>query len=84
MSARDAETEAYAGVDRVLRLLTAGLDDVLGDQLVALYLTGSLSYGGFDPGSSDIDLLALLERPITSDQRNSLRTLHEQIASEAP
>lgn len=84
MSARDADPEAYAGVDGVLRLLTAGLDEVLGDQLVGLYLTGSLSYGGFDPGSSDIDLLALLERPITSDQRSSLRTLHEQIASEAP
>ncbi|MEP6599681.1 MAG: hypothetical protein ABJB98_09590, partial [Actinomycetota bacterium] len=76
--------ENYPDVDEVLRLLNSGLDEILGEQLLGLYLTGSLSYGGFDPGSSDIDLLALLQRPITAAQRLALSALHLDLAIQQP
>ena len=84
MSDGRPEWEVYPDVAQVLRLLAAGLDDILGEELLGLYLTGSLSYGGFDPGSSDIDLLALLQRTITPAQRTSLRALHRHIAAQQP
>ena len=37
--------------------LRAGLGDALGEELAGLYLSGSLALGGFDPPSSDIDVL---------------------------
>jgi Domain of unknown function (DUF4111) len=46
----------FPNVLAVIRALQEGIPRVLGDTLVGLYLTGSLSYGGFDPASSDIAL----------------------------
>ncbi len=71
-------------VDKVLRVLADGLEAIFDAQLVGLYLTGSLSYGGFHPGSSDIDLLAVLQRPVTSEQRTALVGLHDRIAAQQP
>lgn len=76
--------EPHGDVDQVVRLLEGGLDSLLGEQLLGLYVTGSLSYGGFDLDSSDIDVLALLHRPITPQQRGSLRALHAHIATQQP
>ncbi len=62
-------TENAAGwpdVAGVLDALTAGIGRVFGGDLVGLYLTGSLSYGGFDHGSSDIDFLAVLTGPMSA------------------
>ncbi len=55
------------------------LPPILGENLVALYLTGSLTYGDFDPGSSDIDYLALLDRPITPFERIALEQAHADL-----
>jgi hypothetical protein len=68
----------------VIRALQRGIPRVLGDTLVGLYLTGSLSYGGFDPASSDIDFLALCRRRPCADQIAALSDLHQDIAGQAP
>lgn len=67
-----------------IRALQGGIPRVLGDTLVGLYLTGSLSYGGFDPASSDIDFLALCRRRPSTDQIAGLSVLHRDIASRTP
>ncbi len=77
-------TTALGDVGEVLRLLVDGLEAIFAAQLVGLYLTGSLSYGGFHRGSSDIDLLALLQRAVTTEQRTWLIALHERIAAQHP
>ena len=46
-------------VNDVIAGLRDGLVRILGPHLVALYVTGSLAHGDFDPGSSDIDLFAV-------------------------
>jgi len=45
----------HKDVNQILHLLKTGLINILGKNLVGLYLTGSLTYGDFNRGSSDID-----------------------------
>ena len=68
----------YPDVNEVLNLLSTQLQEIFGDKLIALYLTGSLSYGDFDYGSSDIDFLAVLSKDLTA---NELLAIKKMIAS---
>jgi hypothetical protein len=52
--------------------------------LVALWLTGSLTHGDFDRGSSDIDYLAVLAADLSGDQRAELAALHMGIGERWP
>lgn len=61
-----------------------GVANVLGHNLVGLYLTGSLTYGDFHRGSSDIDYLAVLHVPIDIPQRQGLVDLHDALGIEFP
>ena len=67
----------------VLALLLTSIQDVLGDQLVGLYLYGSLSSGDFDPASSDVDFLAVTREAITGGDPGfeRLREMHRRIAA---
>lgn len=62
--------------------LLASVRDVLGDNLVGVYLCGSLATGAFDPQTSDVDVLVVTERHVTDGQFASLRGLHERIPLE--
>jgi hypothetical protein len=75
---------SYPDVRALLADLSAALPGLLGDNLIALYLTGSLTYGGFDPGSSDIDYLAILERDVTPPERAGLEELHAALFRQYP
>jgi hypothetical protein len=79
-----AGSTPHADVNAVLAMLTAGAREIAGDRLVALWLTGSLTYGDFDRGSSDIDYLAVLAEPLSDEQRPALVALHDEIASRWP
>ncbi len=46
--------------------------DILGPGCRSVILHGSLAAGGFRPGVSDLDLLAVAEGPLTDDQADSL------------
>lgn len=74
----------YPDVNDVLCLLLDGLNELLGDQLAGLYLTGSLTYGDFDRGSSDIDFLAVLARPLSINQREKVEVMHVRIGQAFP
>jgi predicted nucleotidyltransferase len=56
--------------------LHAGIAQVFGEQLVGLYVYGSLALGGFDASVSDIDLLAALTHDVTDDEFDTLRAFH--------
>ena len=49
----------YQDVNNVLLSMAQGIERILGNNLLGLYLCGSLSYGDFNPESSDIDLVAM-------------------------
>jgi hypothetical protein len=74
----------YDDVNAVLTQLSAGLTELLGEQLIGLYLTGSLTYGDFDPGSSDIDFLAVLSKELYDEQLNAITTMHTRIGDAIP
>jgi hypothetical protein len=52
--------------------------------LEALWAHGSLALGDFQPGRSDLDLVALVAATITSPQRDELERVHEALISELP
>ena len=43
-----------------LKQLTSAIERHLGSDLLGLYLFGSLAAGGFYPGKSDLDLIAIV------------------------
>jgi hypothetical protein len=57
----DARTAAY--VEDVVGAIGAHLP------IVEAYLVGSGATGGFDPRTSDVDVVAVVERPLGSDRR---------------
>ncbi|HEU5348901.1 MAG TPA: aminoglycoside adenylyltransferase domain-containing protein [Ktedonobacterales bacterium] len=68
-------------VRAILNLLLDSMRVVLGDQLVGVYLYGSLSSGDFDPASSDVDFLAVTSGTISDEKFEQLRAMHERIAA---
>jgi len=52
--------------------------------LEALWAHGSLALGDFQPGRSDIDLVALVAAPVTESQRRELTLVHEALVRELP
>jgi len=50
---------AYPAIDEVLAALLAGSRALLGDDLFGMYLFGSLTSGGFDEQTSDIDFVVV-------------------------
>lgn len=68
-------------VQPVLTLLRERIQAVLGDQLVGLYLYGSLSSGAFDPASSDVDFVAVTEDALPAETCERLREMHARIAT---
>jgi hypothetical protein len=64
----------------VLERLVAGIEQVLGGELVGVYLQGSLAYGGFEPERSDIDFVAVLRDRLTDEQSKALEQMHHALA----
>ncbi len=74
------EPTPFPDVNAVLHRLLADAQDVLGDQFVGLYLYGSLSSGGFNPQSSDIDFLVVTARDLPSAMVDKLAAMHQELA----
>jgi predicted nucleotidyltransferase len=67
----------YPEVSAVLQPLLAELQAVLGEQLVRLYVHGSLASGGFQAGRSDVDLLAVTLKAATTNGKVGGRTYYQ-------
>src|SRR5437762_11810 len=68
-------------VTGMLGALLPGLQDGLGNNLVGVYLRGSLALGDFIPATSDIDVLAVTERPVNAAEFAALAALHAHLAA---
>ncbi|MCX6017128.1 MAG: DUF4111 domain-containing protein [Chloroflexi bacterium] len=55
--------------------LVQGMQSVLDEKLCAIVLHGSLAQGGFNPLRSDIDVLAVVVRPLDAAECNALNVL---------
>lgn len=67
-------------VGDILGALLAGMPEALGDNLVGVYLRGSLAPGDFDPATSDVDFFAVTARPVSEAEFAALAALHAGLA----
>ena len=71
-------------VEVVLDELVADIGAALGGDLVGIYLYGSYVSGGFDPGVSDLDLVAVTAREADRIDLVGLRETHQAFADRRP
>ena len=69
----------YPEINKILDLLLTSISQVLGNQLVGMYLYGSLSSGDFDLESSDIDFLVITTSTLSNKTIEDLETMHHRI-----
>ncbi|MBI4219772.1 MAG: nucleotidyltransferase domain-containing protein, partial [Chloroflexi bacterium] len=74
----------YPDVNQLLDRLQPEIRQIFRERLVGLYLYGSVAAGDYDPGISDVDLLALVESEVTEPEFDALLKMHRQIAREIP
>lgn len=67
----------FPAVNRVLNELLEQTRTALDRQFYAMYLTGSLALGDFDPASSDIDYVVVTSSELSTAAITRLRRLHE-------
>lgn len=78
---RDSDVSQYNwstcphNISRQLEAIVAGTCTRLSGSLVGVYLHGSLATGCFNPKRSDIDLLVVISRPLTSLERREFAEL---------
>jgi predicted nucleotidyltransferase len=72
------------GVQIILEDLLTKVVDTLADSVEGIVLFGSLVAGGFDPGTSDLDLLVAVSADIDDATLESLRRMHDQLALAHP
>ena len=56
-----------------------GVRKILSENMIGLYLFGSLTYGDFVRGRSDIDLQAVVREPLGSDELSSIEKFHLEL-----
>ena len=77
--------EAATGARETLKELAAAIESHFRSDLLGLYLFGSLAAGGFCPGKSDLDLMAIIAAEVEEgSQLEELRSLHDAFLSERP
>ena len=69
----------YSDVAEIIAFFVKGVVPALEGNVLGVYLTGSLSYGAFDYGSSDIDLTVIVKRPISRGEIDSIGRLHREM-----
>ncbi len=71
-------------ITRILSQLIEGLNDILREQLVGVYLYGSLITGDFEFKVSDIDLVVALTDSLDDRLFAALHLLHTEVAQNFP
>jgi predicted nucleotidyltransferase len=71
-------------VEDVIAELREQLIRELGENLVGLYLYGSLAFGDFNPELSDIDVIAAVKSPVGEPELPALARLHAALARAHP
>jgi hypothetical protein len=69
----------FEAVDALLADLRGRLERALGDDLVGVYLFGSLALGGFDPASSDVDVLVAVRDEPSASAREAIAGVHAEL-----
>lgn len=72
-------------INEVLAYISCGTQDILDkNTLIGLYLFGSLTYGDFNVDTSDIDLVAIISKPLNNHELELIKQLHKQVDEKYP
>ena len=63
----------------ILNMLSGGIQEALENNLVGVYLRGSLVMGEFDPATSDLDFLTVTKHPVSDVEFAALNALHSRL-----
>src|SRR5437879_5087375 len=80
MQSQDVHPEALSIADRLRTTLLAHFDD----RLLGLYLFGSAVIGGYEPGISDVDTVAVLSTDTSDEDIAALAAVHEAVVAKTP
>ena len=69
----------YPDVGEIVDFFVRGVVPALEGNVLGVYLTGSLSYGAFNYGSSDIDITVIVKRPVSRGEVDSIGQLHREM-----
>lgn len=67
---------SYKDINAITALFSRRLQQIFDEQLVGFYLTGSLTYGGFNRATSDLDFVVILKQPLSDDRRRQIKLMH--------
>jgi predicted nucleotidyltransferase len=70
---------SYSDVNEILSILFSNVEKILGEQLIGMYLHGSLATGGFDQ-HSDIDVFFVTNDEVSESAFLALRDMHAKMA----
>jgi len=74
----------YELVNIVIAEFSQGIIDQLKDNVVGIYLFGSLTYGDFNAESCDIDLMVVVNTPLTKEDILLVKSTHQLIEQKYP
>ncbi len=80
----DNQPTPYPDVNEVIAGLVHRILGTLGENVAGVYLFGSLTYGDYNPGRSDIDLLVLVKQPLMPGEVEQVRRLHNDVEAAHP
>jgi len=72
------------GHDILLKIISERYQGLLGDNLVGIYIHGSIAFGCFNWDRSDIDFLVVVENPISKEIKLELLSVLEELCEQAP
>jgi hypothetical protein len=75
---------SYPDINLILEALSTGIKKILPTKLKGLYLFGSLVYGDFKMGRSDIDLVAVVKSPLKDNELEQIESLHQELGLKYP
>ena len=81
MPAHVTHPTLYPDVNAVLHVLLSGVQTILGDHFVGMYVYGSLASGDFNPQRSDIDLLVVTADELPDELLPALEAMHSRITA---
>lgn len=80
MSIQNMNPTLPSDVNALIQELRQKLEQILGSQLVGLYLDGSLASGDFDQ-DSDIDFVVVTDEPVSEDVFLALGAMHQRLVT---
>ncbi len=82
MQNKNVLQDAPQKVRDLLDQILAGLKEIFADDLVGMYVYGSLAQGCFRPKQSDIDFTVVVKKTLTKEQEKQLFQLYKKISKD--